>query len=62
LWHHQHIIEPTDDEVLMTTILLSQLPFGLLSAIANLLLIKNKLNEIFNFGTHVIEQGFGLYK
>lgn len=61
LWHHQHIIEPTENGVLMTDIVSYQPPFGILGALANKLIIKNKLNEIFNFRTKAIEKRFGVY-
>jgi len=62
LWHHQHIIEPIDDGILMTDIVSYQPPLGFLGAIANKLIIKNKLNEIFEFRTKAIEKRFGTYE
>src|SRR5210317_56157 len=35
IWHHQHIIEPVDDGVLMKDIVSYKLPFGLLGRIAH---------------------------
>ena len=61
LWHHQHIIEPIQDGVLMTDIVSYKPPFGFLGAIANTLFIKGKLNEIFEFRTNAIEKKFGCY-
>ncbi len=61
LWHHQHIIEPIEDGVLMTDIVSYQPPFGFFGAIANALILKNKLNEIFDFRTKAIESKFGIY-
>ena len=62
LWHHQHIIELLEDGILMTDIVSYQPPFGFLGALANKLIIKNKLNEIFNFRTKAIEKRFGIYE
>lgn len=62
LWHHQHIIEPIEGGVLMTDIVSYQPPFGILGALANSLIIKTKLNEIFNFRTSAIENRYGIYK
>ena len=59
LWHHQHRIEPIDKGVLMTDIVSYQPPFGFLGAIANQLIIKNKLVEIFEYRTTALEQKFG---
>jgi ligand-binding SRPBCC domain-containing protein len=62
LWHHQHILEPLEDGVLMSDIVSYQPPFGFLGALANKLIIKNKLNEIFDFRTKAIETKFGIYE
>ena len=62
LWHHQHIIEPLEDGILMTDIVSYQPPFGFLGVLANKLIIKNKLNEIFDFRTEAIEKRFGIYE
>lgn len=62
LWHHQHIIEPIEHGVLMTDIVSYQPPLGILGAMANSLIIKNKLNEIFDFRTTAIEKRYGIYK
>ena len=62
LWHHQHILEPLEGGVLMSDIVSYQPPFGFLGALANKLIIKNKLNEIFDFRTKAIETKFGIYE
>ena len=62
LWHHQHIIEPLKKGVLMKDIVSYQPPFGFLGAIANNLIIKNKLKEIFDYRTSAVEQKFGVYE
>lgn len=56
LWHHQHIIVPINGGVLMKDIVSYVPPFGFLGVIANKLIIRNKLNEIFNFRTKAIEK------
>ena len=58
LWHHQHIIEAVENGVLMKDIVSYQPPFGFLGSIANALVIKNKLNEIFDFRTQALEEIF----
>lgn len=58
LWHHQHIIIPHKNGVLMKDIVSYQPPFGLLGRMANALVIKNKLNEIFDFRTKALEEIF----
>ena len=59
LWHHQHKIVAIEGGVLMTDIVTYQPPFGFLGAIANSLIIKNKLKEIFDFRTLAVEKRFG---
>jgi ligand-binding SRPBCC domain-containing protein len=61
MWHHQHLLEPVDGGVLMTDIIDYQPPLGFLGAIANQLLIKQQLNEIFTFRTKKLEEYFGRY-
>ena len=62
LWHHQHIIEPIKHGVLMTDIVSYQPPLGILGAIANTLIIRNKLKEIFDYRTKAVDERFGIYK
>lgn len=58
MWHHQHIIISQGNGVLMKDIVSYQPPFGLLGRIANTLVIKNKLNEIFDYRIQVLEKIF----
>ncbi|MFT5819128.1 MAG: ligand-binding SRPBCC domain-containing protein [Crocinitomix sp.] len=59
MWHHQHIIEPMENgNVLMRDIISYCPPFGFLGAIANRLLIQNKLNEIFDYRRIALEKRF----
>lgn len=60
LWHHQHIILPEKSGILMKDIVSYQPPFGWVGSIANALLIKNKLNEIFNYRTEVLKEIYPL--
>ena len=61
LWHHQHHITPIKNGVLMTDIVTYSPPFGILGAIANSLVIKNKLQEIFDYRFQAVEKKFGVY-
>ena len=61
MWHHQHFIEPVEGGVLMTDIVDYQPPFGFLGAVANQLVIKSQLNEIFSYRTRQLEAYFGRY-
>jgi ligand-binding SRPBCC domain-containing protein len=49
MWHHQHKIEPIEGCVLMTDIVTYKPPFGFLGAITNSLVIRNRLDEIFDY-------------
>jgi ligand-binding SRPBCC domain-containing protein len=59
IWHHQHHISPISGGVLMRDIVSYQPPLGILGAIANQLIIKGKLKEIFDYRVKAIEKRFG---
>lgn len=59
MWHHEHKIEPIESGVLMTDIVSYQPPFGILGSIANSMLIKNQLKEIFDYRVTAVEKMFG---
>ena len=58
IWHHQHMIQPTEKGTLMTDIVSYQPPLGFLGSIANELIIKGKLNEIFEYRTKALDEIF----
>lgn len=62
LWHHQHHIEQIENGVLMKDIVTYQPPFGFLGAVANNLIIRKKLEEIFAFRKKAVELRYGFYK
>lgn len=49
MWHHEHFIEEVEGGVLMTDIVSYQPPLGFLGAIANTVMIRKQLDEIFNY-------------
>lgn len=59
LWHHQHHFRPVEGGVEMTDLVHYSLPFGILGILANTLIVRNKLNEIFRYRFEKIEQLFG---
>jgi len=59
MWHHEHKIEAIEGGVLMTDIVSYKPPFGFLGSIANSILIKNQLKEIFDFRVKAVEKMFG---
>lgn len=62
IWHHQHILEPIENGVLMKDIISYVPPFGFLGAIANGIIIKKKLNEIFEYRNKAVAKRFGKYE
>ncbi|HMS65039.1 MAG TPA: SRPBCC family protein [Ignavibacteria bacterium] len=61
MWHHQHKIKAIEGGVLMTDIVTYQPPFGILGAFANSLIIKDQLQQIFNYRTVALEKRFGKF-
>lgn len=49
LWHHRHFIEPEGEGTLMTDIVTYRPPLGILGRIANSLLIRKRLRQIFDY-------------
>jgi ligand-binding SRPBCC domain-containing protein len=58
LWHHQHILEPMGDGVLMKDIVTYKPPYGVLGYIANSIFIRKQLEEIFDYRAIAIEKRF----
>ncbi|MDG1477029.1 MAG: SRPBCC family protein [Vicingaceae bacterium] len=61
MWHHQHFIEEIPNGILMKDIVSYIPPFGFLGAIANQLIIKSKLEQIFAFRKVALEEKYGVY-
>ncbi len=62
LWHHKHFIKEIQGGVEMTDIIDYKLPFGLLGRIAHPIIVKRKLNEIFEYRYNKLIKLFGNYK
>ena len=58
IWHHQHILEPSEHGVLMRDIISYKPLFGFLGRFANILFIHNQLNRIFNYRTQALDKRF----
>lgn len=58
LWHHEHHIEAVENGVLMKDIVSYSPPLGFLGRIANPLVIRRKLEEIFDYRTKAFEEIF----
>ncbi len=61
LWHHQHMIEPIKKGVLMRDLITYQPPFGFIGDIANRVMIKRKIFEIFEYRKAALIKHFGVY-
>lgn len=57
-WHHQHFIEPLGEKVLMKDIVSYKPPFGILGSIANMLVIRKKIKEIFDYREMALNSRF----
>jgi ligand-binding SRPBCC domain-containing protein len=58
LWHHQHIIEPHGNGVMMTDIVSYKPPLGFIGSIANALLIRRQLEGIFAYREKALKKRF----
>ena len=61
LWHHQHHVATIEGGVLMTDIVNYAPPFGFLGSIANAIVIRRQLKEIFDFRRKKLEEMFGVF-
>ncbi len=59
IWHHEHHLEPIEGGVKMTDLITYQPPMGIFGALANRLLIKQQLAEIFDYRREVLAKRFG---
>ena len=62
LWHHKHFIKEIDGGVEMEDIIDYKVPFGILGQLVQPILVKPKLEEIFNHRTKKLETLFGVYE
>ncbi len=58
IWHHEHHFKEVEGGVEMTDIVTYVLPFGLLGELVHPLLVKGKLEEIFNYRFEAVEKLF----
>ncbi|MBA5630527.1 SRPBCC family protein [Moheibacter lacus] len=58
LWNHHHEFIPNEKGVFMIDKVDYELPFGVLGNIAHALFVKKKLEKIFNYRFHVLENLF----
>lgn len=61
LWHHKHFIKPIPGGVEMEDIIDYKLPLGFLGRLAHPILVKPKLEEIFDYRKQKLVELFGRY-
>lgn len=61
-WHHKHFFKVIEGGVEMTDIVDYAIPFGPLGWIANSIIVKSKLKEIFDYRFKKVEELFGKMK
>jgi ligand-binding SRPBCC domain-containing protein len=59
IWHHEHHFKQVENGIEMTDIVSYEIPFGVLGKIAQPLIVKNKLNQIFDYRFQKVEEIFG---
>lgn len=62
LWHHKHFIKPIENGIEMEDIIHYKLPFGVLGQLVHPVIVKHKLEEIFNYRQNKLIELFGEYK
>ncbi|PTM09234.1 MAG: cell division inhibitor [Bacteroidetes bacterium] len=61
LWHHKHFIKEIEGGVEMEDIIDYKVPLGWLGQLVQPILVKPKLEEIFEYRTKKLEELFGKY-
>ncbi|NHN24460.1 SRPBCC family protein [Flavobacterium jejuense] len=62
LWHHKHFLKKIPGGVEMEDIIDYKIPMGILGQIIHPILVKPKLNEIFDYRRKKLVELFGDYK
>jgi len=62
LWHHKHFIKSIKNGVEMEDIIDYKIPMGILGQIAQPIIVKPKLDEIFQYRKKKLIELFGEYK
>jgi ligand-binding SRPBCC domain-containing protein len=61
-WHHQHLFKAIENGVEMTDIVHYKLPFWFIGDIANALLVRKKLQHVFQYRYDKVAEIFGRWK
>ncbi|WP_345328924.1 SRPBCC family protein [Mucilaginibacter defluvii] len=59
MWHHEHHFREIDGGIHMTDRLTYAIPYGAAGTIANKVLVRKKVNDIFSYREKAIEKLFG---
>jgi len=62
MWHHEHHFKRIKGGVHMTDLLYYAVPYGPIGQLANSLIVKKKVKEIFSHREKAIVDLFGVYK
>lgn len=62
LWNHHHEFIPNQNGVLMKDTVDYELPLGFLGKIVHAIIVKDKLNKIFDYRYKILEQRFNQAK
>lgn len=58
IWHHEHHFKEVEQGVEMTDIVSYELPFGILGKLVHPILVRKKLEEIFEYRNKVVDALF----
>lgn len=61
LWHHKHFFREIENGVEMEDVVDYKLPFGILGRMMHPVLVKPRLQEIFDFRREKLHEVFGTY-
>lgn len=61
LWHHKHFIKEIEGGIEMEDIIDYKVPMGIIGQLFHPIVVKPKLEEIFNYRTKKLEELFGKY-
>lgn len=62
LWHHKHFIKEIEGGIEMEDIIDYKIPFGIIGQLMHPILVKPKLNEIFDYRKKKLIELFGEFK
>ena len=56
IWHHEHHFKEVEEGIEMTDIVSYELPFGILGRLMHPILVRKKLEEIFDYRFKAVEE------